>query len=57
LQHALDGSILSTGRELGLEHDTERAVADDLALRVCQVLVLAGFAVLDLLADDFCRGC
>jgi hypothetical protein len=54
LQHALDGRIFATGRQFGLEDDAERAVADDLALCVGQVLVLARLAVLDLLADDFC---
>lgn len=54
LQNALDGSILSTGGELGLENDTEGAVSYDLALCVRQVFVLARLAVLDLLADDFC---
>jgi hypothetical protein len=34
LQHALDGGILATGRQLGLEDDAERAIADDLALGV-----------------------
>ena len=56
LQHSLDGCILSAWRELGLEDNAKRAVADDLALRVCKVLVLAGFTVLDFLANDFCNG-
>ena len=54
LKHALDGSILSGRRQLGLEDDTERAVADDLALSVLHLLGLSGQAVLDLLTDDFC---
>jgi hypothetical protein len=54
LQHALDGSILSGGRQFGLEDDAERAVADDLALGVLHLLSLSGQAVLDLLTDDFC---
>ena len=54
LQHALDGSILSGRRQLGLEDDSERAVADDLALGVLHFLGLSGQAVLDLLTDDFC---
>ena len=53
LKHALDGGVFSTRRQLGLEDDAERAVAHDLALGVCQIFVLAGFAVLDLFADDF----
>lgn len=54
LQDTLDGRIFTTRRQLGLEDDTERAVADNLALRVCEVLVVAGQAVLDLFADNFC---
>jgi hypothetical protein len=54
LQHALDSSVLSRGRQLGLEDDTERAVADDLALGVLHFFGLSGEAVLDLLTDDFC---
>ena len=54
LQHALDGGVLSGGRQLGLEDDTERTVADDLALGVLHLLGLSGQAVLDLLTDDFC---
>jgi hypothetical protein len=56
LQHTLDGSILSAGRQLGLENDAEGAIADDFALRVGEVLVVARHAVLHLLADDFWRG-
>ena len=54
LQHPLDGGVLSTRRELGLEDDTERAVAHNLALRVRQILVFSRLAVLDLFADNFC---
>lgn len=57
LQHPLDGGILSAWRELGLEDDAKGAVADNLALRVGEVLVLAGLTVLDLLANDFCKWC
>jgi hypothetical protein len=56
LQHALDGRILAAGRQLGLEDDAKGAVADNLALRVGKVLVLASLAVLDLFADDFWAG-
>lgn len=52
LEDALDGGVLAAGRELGLENDSERTIANNLALRVGQVLVLAGQAVLDLLPDD-----
>ena len=54
LEHALDGGVLSTRRQLGLENDAEGAVAHNLALRVCQVLVLARLAILHLFADNFC---
>jgi hypothetical protein len=53
LQHALNGRIFAAGRQLGLEDDTKGAVADNLALRVGEVLVFARLAVLDLFADDF----
>jgi hypothetical protein len=54
LQDTLDGRIFTTRRQLRLEDDTERAVADNLALRVCEVFVVAGQAVLDLFTDNFC---
>ena len=54
LEHALDSSIFSGRRQLGLEDDTEGAVANDLALGVLHLLGLSGQAVLDLLTDDFC---
>jgi hypothetical protein len=54
LQDTLDGRIFTTGRQLRLEDYAERAVADNLALRVCEVFVVAGQAVLDLFADNFC---
>jgi hypothetical protein len=53
LQHALNGRIFAAGRQLGLEDDAKGAVADNLALRVGEVLVFARLAVLDLFADDF----
>ena len=53
LQDTLDGRIFTTGRQLRLEDYAERAVADNLALRVCEVFVVAGQAVLDLFADNF----
>jgi hypothetical protein len=56
LQHPLDGCIFTAWRELGLENDAKGAIANNLALCVRKVLVLAGLAVLDFLADDFCRG-
>lgn len=56
LQHTLDGGIFTAGRQLRLEDDAEGAVSDNLALRVGEVLVVAGDAVLDLFADNFCAG-
>jgi hypothetical protein len=54
LQHPLDGRIFTTRRQLGLEDYTEGSVAHDLALRVCEIFVVAGQAVLDLFANNFC---
>jgi hypothetical protein len=54
LQDALDGGVLTGGRELGLEDDAKRAVADDFALRILHLFGLSGQAVLHLFADDFC---
>lgn len=56
LQDSLDGSVLAAGGHLGLKHDTEGSIADDLALGVGDLLVLAGQAILDLFADDLCAG-
>lgn len=54
LQNALDGGIFTAGRQLGLEDDTERAIADDLALRVLHLFCLSGQAILDLFANYLC---
>lgn len=54
LEHPLDGRIFAAGRQFSLEDNTERAVADDFALCVRQVFVLARLTVLHLLADDLC---
>lgn len=54
LQHPLDGSVLAAGRQLRLEDDAEGAIADDLALRIGKVFVLARLAVLHFLANDLC---
>jgi hypothetical protein len=56
LQHSLDGRVFTAGRQFGLEDDAEGAIADDLALCIGQVFVLARQAVLHFLADDFCEG-
>lgn len=52
LQDPLDGSVFTARRQLGLEDDSERAVADDLALGVLHFLCFSGQAILDLLAYD-----
>jgi hypothetical protein len=54
LQHSLDRSIFSARRELGLKDHAEGAIADNLALRVGQILIFTSLAVLDLFADNFC---
>lgn len=54
LEDPLDGRILAAGRQLGLEDDSKRAVADDLALGVGKIPVLSRHAIVDLFADDFC---
>ena len=56
LQDSLDGSVLAAGGHLGLKHDTKRSIADDLALSIRDLLVLACQAILDLFADDLCAG-
>ena len=52
LEDSLDGSVLAAGSHLGLEHHTEGAIADDLTLRVGDLLGLAGQSILDLFAND-----
>lgn len=54
LKNPLDGRILIGRREFRLEHDTERSIPHNLALRVLEIPRLAGDSVLDLLADNFC---
>jgi hypothetical protein len=56
LQDSLDGSVLAAGGHLGLKHDTERSIADDLALGIRDLLVLPCQAILNLFADDLCAG-
>lgn len=55
LQHSFDGGIFSAGGELGLEHDTKGAIADNLALCVLQFTCFTRQSVLDLLSYDFWR--
>ena len=57
LQHPLDGSILATGGQLGLEDDAKRPIANNLALSVCELSSLSGQAVLNLFANDFWKVC
>lgn len=54
LEHALDGSIFTAGRQLGLEDDTEGAVTDDLALGVLHLFCLSSQAILNLFANYLC---
>ena len=56
LQHTLDGSVFPARGEFRVEDDTERAISDYFALRVGQIAGLAGEAILDSLADNFCTG-
>lgn len=44
------------GRQLGLEDDSERTIADDFALRVLHFPDFAGATVLDFLPDDLYAG-
>lgn len=52
LKHSLDGSILAAGGHLGLEDDTKRSIAHDLALGIRDLLGFTGEAILDLFAND-----
>lgn len=54
LQHSLDGSILTTGRHLCLEHNAEGAISNDFALGILHFPGLAGQAILNLFTYDFC---
>ena len=54
LEHPFDGSVLAGGRQLGLKHYSERAVADNLALCVLHISSLTGDTILHLLTDDLC---
>lgn len=52
LEDSLDGSIFPARSHLGLKHDTEGAIAHDLALGVGDLLGFASQSILDLLPDD-----
>jgi hypothetical protein len=55
LEDSLDGSIFAAGSHLGLEHDTEGAIADNLTLCVGDLFGFTGQSILDLLLDDLCE--
>ena len=54
LQNPLDGSILVVWGQLGLEDNTKRTVAYDLALLILYLFRFPGKTVLHLLAYDLC---
>lgn len=56
LEHALDGRILARGGKLGLEYDTERTVANNLALGILEISGFASQSILDALTDHLCDG-
>lgn len=56
LQNSLDGGVFTAGRQLGLEDNTKGAIANDLALRVLHLFCLSCQAILDLFANNLCRG-
>jgi hypothetical protein len=51
LKHSFDGSILSRGREFGLEDHSKRAISNDLALCILHISSLSCNAILDLFAN------
>lgn len=55
LEDSLDGSIFPARSHLSLKHNTEGAIAHDLALSVGDLLGFAGHSILDLLANDLWR--
>lgn len=54
LEDALYCGILPTWRQLCVEDNAKRAVADNFALRVREISSFAGEAILDSFTDDFC---
>lgn len=52
LKNALDGSIFARRRELGLEDNSKRTVAHNLALGILHLLGLTCQAILDLLTNN-----
>lgn len=55
LKHSLDRRVFTAWRQLGVEDDSERPIANDLALCVGKLSGLTSKAILDLFADYFCR--
>lgn len=53
LEHSLDRRVFTAWRQLGVEDDSERPIANNLALRVGKLSGLTSQAILDLLADYF----
>lgn len=56
LEYSFDGSILSTGRQLCLKHDTEGTIANDFALGILHFSSLAGESILYLFSYHFYNG-
>lgn len=54
LENPLDGGIFATRGHLCLEHNTEGAVSDYLALSVLHLLGLPRESILDFFSYDFC---
>jgi hypothetical protein len=54
LENPLDGGIFATGGHLCLEHNTEGAISDYLALSVLHLLGLPRESILDFFSYDFC---
>lgn len=52
LEHALNGSVLTRGRELGLEDNAEGAVSHNLALSILHVSSFSSNTILNLFAND-----
>lgn len=54
LENSFDGSILAAGHHFGLKNHSERPIADDLALRVRDLLRFPCQAILDFFSNDLC---
>jgi hypothetical protein len=51
LKNAFYGSVFAAGREFGLKNDTERAISNDLALRILHLSGFASFTIMNFLPD------